>query len=86
MVTVSQLPDRALRMPDTRQFDASAPQRRVGELRRLVAERQRWRCASGPAAQWPRSYSGSSGFGEAAAVAARMSPRHVELPKQRDSV
>ena len=35
----SQLPERALTMPDTRQFDASARSARVAELRRLVAER-----------------------------------------------
>ena len=37
VVTVSQLPERALTMPENRQSDATAPQRGVVELRRLAA-------------------------------------------------
>ena len=40
VVTESQLPDRALMMPDTRQFDADHAQGGIVELRRLDAHGQ----------------------------------------------
>ena len=40
VVTVSHWPERALKMPDTRQSDASDAQRRTVELRRLVSGRE----------------------------------------------
>ena len=38
-MTLSQLPERALTMPDTRQLEASSAQHRVVDLRRLIPDR-----------------------------------------------
>jgi hypothetical protein len=83
VVTSSQLPERALRIPETRQFDASARSPALAKAGVCAPSVKVARCVRF-CGQLPRSKSGSSGFRYPLLICGN--PLGSVLPTQRDRV